>query len=211
MQIYLRNMMKVMSFDVERCGRPITQTELNEYTRLLSSAVTELLFYLFGHQSPAPGDEHRYDAVKGAHIVHMLRDVVEDIPAGYFNIPAWLVEGVQHSPDHLHQLHQLPFRRWVYGRVGLARRYFANGRRYISKVKNLRCRLAGFAYLARFEWMLRKIEQDEYCLRAAYPERKGPTAATWILWRILTSSLRIPGMITERAKQAPLTDLLEDR
>jgi phytoene/squalene synthetase len=55
MQIYMRNMMAVMAFDVERCGRTITPDELHEYTRMLATAVTEVLFYLIGHNDPPPG------------------------------------------------------------------------------------------------------------------------------------------------------------
>src|SRR4030042_2463419 len=184
MQIYLCNMMKVMSFDVDRCGRLISQAELTEYTHLLSSAVTEVLFYLIGHNDPPPCSETRYHAVYGAHIVHMLRDTVDDLSAGYFNIPAEYLTSQQISKE---ALHSLPFRKWVFDRVKLARQYFKVGRKYIAGVKNLRCRLAGFAYLARFEWMLRIIERDSYCLRPEYPERKSLRAAIWLVWRVLIS------------------------
>ena len=66
LQIYLSNMMRVMSFDVERCGRVISHAELTEYTHLLSTAVTEVLFYLIGHHDPPPCGETRYHAVLGA-------------------------------------------------------------------------------------------------------------------------------------------------
>jgi hypothetical protein len=41
LQFYLRNMMAVMSFDLERRGRVISQSELSQYSLLLSRAVTE--------------------------------------------------------------------------------------------------------------------------------------------------------------------------
>ena len=46
------------------------------------------------------------------------------------------------------------FRAWVKSRVQLAREYFEAGKGYFARVQNLRCRLAGFAYIARFEWVL---------------------------------------------------------
>jgi phytoene/squalene synthetase len=104
LQIYLHNMMAVMSFDVERCGRAITNAELTEYTRLLSTAVTELLFFLISHEDPPEYADTRYHAVSGAHVVHMLRDMVEDISAGYFNVPGEYINGQQISFQEINNL-----------------------------------------------------------------------------------------------------------
>lgn len=184
LQSYLRNMMAVMVFDVERRGRLISQAELSEYSRLLATAVTEALHYFIGHNCPPPCNEKRYLAVQGAHVVHMLRDALEDTGAGYFNIPA---EYLQAQGISVQNTDQRAYWDWVRARVKLARSYFNAGRDYLAQVKNLRCRLAGFAYMARFEWMLRAIERDGYRLRAAYPERKSPLAGLWMAWRTLSS------------------------
>jgi phytoene/squalene synthetase len=207
LQIYLCNMMAVMAFDVERCGRVISQTELAEYTHLLSSAVTELLFYLIGHEESPASAENRYHAVNGAHVVHMLRDMVEDTSAGYFNVPEEYIKAQQIS---LEGLRNLSFRKWVFERVKLARQYFKAGREYIADVKSFRCRLAGFAYLARFEWMLRVIERDGYCLRPEYPERKSLRAGLWMAWRTFISVLNIPWLSLEPGAQVALTDQCEE-
>src|SRR6185369_5839891 len=74
LQIYLRNMMSVMAFDAARRGRLISQSELDEYTRWLASAVTEAMHYFIGHGCYAPQNKARYLAVTAAHITHMLRD-----------------------------------------------------------------------------------------------------------------------------------------
>lgn len=207
LQIYLRNMMAVMSFDVERCGRVISDTGLAEYTRLLSTAVTELLFYFIGHETHYTGTDNRYHAVSGAHVVHMLRDMVEDISTGYFNVPG---EHIKDQHISFEELHSLTFRMWVFERVKLARQYFKAGRKYIAQVKNFRCRLAGFAYLARFEWMLRLIEKDGYCLRADYPERKSFRAGLWMTWRTLISVLNIPWLRLDPGAQVALVDQCEE-
>jgi phytoene/squalene synthetase len=203
LKTYLINMMAVMAFDVERCGREITEAELTTYTQWLSTAVTELLFYLIGHQQAPAEQVHRYDAVKGAHVIHMLRDMVEDIHAGYINIPGWQITT---HPVSLEELHSRFIREWVYERVKLARGYFRSGRRYIAKVKNFRCRLAGFAYLSRFEWMLRRIERDEYNLQPDYPERKSLKAGIWMGWRTFISLLNIPWINLDPDRQAPLSE-----
>jgi phytoene/squalene synthetase len=184
LQFYLRNMMAVMSFDAERRGRVISHAELSQYSLWLSQAVTECMFHFIGHYDPPPCSTTRYKAVYGAHVVHMLRDMVDDIALGYFNIPGEVLEAEHLTMD---DLRSLQFRRWVYERSQLAHRYFKAGRMYIARVKNLRCRLAGFFYLARFEWMLSAIERDQYCLRPEYPERKNLKVVLWMMWRVLSS------------------------
>lgn len=187
LQLYLRNMMEVMAFDTKRCGQVISETELTHYSHLLSKAVTEALFYFIGNGDPPPCTTGRYQAVYGAHVVHMLRDLVMDIDVGYINIPVEILESEQID---FADLNSQSLRNWVFSRVKLAQRYFDNGRVYIAQVKNLRCRLAGFAYLARFEWMLKTIERDDYCLRQDYSERKRFKASMWIVWRTFISLLR---------------------
>jgi phytoene/squalene synthetase len=169
LQNYLRNMMSVMAFDAERRGRLISQTELTEYTRLLASAVTEAMHYFIGHCYYSPQNEARYLAVSAAHITHMLRDTFDDIQAGYYNIPREVLEANRISPQ---DWQSDAYRAWVRSRVDLARANFRAGREYLNQVENPRCRLAGFAYVARFEGVLDSIEKEGYLLRAAYPESK---------------------------------------
>jgi phytoene/squalene synthetase len=184
LQSYLRNMMKVMAFDAHRRGRVITQKELSEYSQALAIAVTDALHFFIGHDNPTPFHEARYLAVTAAHITHMLRDTLEDTEAGYFNIPREYLQNHGISPKDVNsQAH----REWVRGRVGLAHLYFKASQGCTSQVKSLRCRLAGYAYTARFEWMLRKIERDGYRLKGEYPERKSLWAGLWMARTALVS------------------------
>ncbi|MGE5374147.1 MAG: phytoene/squalene synthase family protein [Bacteroidota bacterium] len=184
LQIYLRNMMDVMVFDAWRRGRIISQCELSDYSHKLGKAVTEALYYFIGHDDPSPCQEARYLAVTAAHITHMLRDAVEDVDNGYYNIPGEIVSVRGISPRDLS--HPL-YREWVCDRVHLARQDFKKGRACTSRVKNLRCRLAGFAYISRFEWMLDAIERNQYHLRSDYPERKSLKTGLWMIRSTLTS------------------------
>jgi phytoene/squalene synthetase len=195
LQTYLRNMMAVMVFDAERRGRIISQSELNDYTRWLASAVTEAMHYFIGHCCYSPQNEARYLAVTAAHITHMLRDTLDDIQAGYFNIPREVLEANHISPQ---DVGSDAYRAWVRGRVQLARTYFKMGRDCLNQVENPRCRLAGLAYTARFECVLDLIERDGYLLRAAYPERKG-------LGAIMRASASIfPSLFTHHGLQPAL-------
>jgi phytoene/squalene synthetase len=175
LQSYIRNMLAVMAFDAERRNRLISKQELNEYTRHLAVAVTEALHYFIGHGCKSPHDETRYLAVTAAHITHMLRDTLEDTEAGYFNIPREYIESQGIDP---HEVGSDAYRKWVQSQVELARNYFRIGRDYLTQVENLRCRLAGYAYIARFDGVLDTIEQDGYRLRSEYPECKGLMAGT---------------------------------
>jgi phytoene/squalene synthetase len=170
LEVYLRNMMAVIDFDARRRGRLISQIELNEYTRLLSSAVTEAMHYFIGHGEYAPHDETRYMAVSAAHIAHMLRDTWEDIRAGYFNIPREYLRAKGISPQ---DVESDPYRAWVQERVNLARDGFNAGKDYMAQLENIRCRIAGYAYVARFEVILDAIERLDYRLSSEYPQSTG--------------------------------------
>jgi len=189
LQTYLRNMMDVMIFDARRRGRVITQAELSEYSCMLAKAVTEAMYFFIGHDDPAPLQEVRYLAVTAAHITHMLRDTLEDTQAGYFNIPREFIQANRISPL---DIGSRAYREWVCTRVQLARRYFEIGQACLAQIKSLRCRMAGYAYTARFEWILSAIEHDNYCLRPEYPERKGPWAGLQMGWSTLASFFLSP-------------------
>jgi phytoene/squalene synthetase len=184
LQSYLRNMMAVMKFDADRYGRIISEAELFEYTQALATSVTDAMYYFIGHNDPAPQHEARYLAVTAAHITHMLRDTCADVDAGYFNIPG---EYLQKNGISVRDVGSSSYRKWICSRVRLARRYFKGGKEYIAQNKNLRRRLAGYAYAARFEWMLRTIERDNFCLRSDYKKRKSIPAGLWMSWVTLIS------------------------
>jgi phytoene/squalene synthetase len=184
LQSYLRNMMEVMIFDAHRRNHVISQKELSEYSQALAVAVTDALHYFIGHDNPTPFQDARYLAVTAAHITHMLRDALEDTEAGYFNIPR---EYLQFHGISAEDVNSQAYREWVRGRVGLAHLYFKASQGCTSQVRSLRCRLAGYAYTARFEWMLRKIEHDNYRLKKEYPERKSFGAGVWMAWTTLAS------------------------
>ena len=200
LQMYIRNMMAVMAYDADRRGRLISQRELNEYTHCLAVAVTEALHYFIGHDCASPHDVTRYVAVTGAHITHMLRDAREDAAAGYYNIPREALAAGGIAPS---DLESKAYRDWVKASVRRARACFKVGRDYLARVASLRCRIAGYAYIRRFELVLDCIEREDCFLRTQYPERKsggrGVETIGWALWMALkhrqpayaTSDLRV--------------------
>jgi phytoene/squalene synthetase len=193
LRAYLRNMMLVMDFDVRRRGRLIAQVELNEYTRWLAIAVTEAMHYFIGQGAFAPRDETRYLAVSAAHITHMLRDTCDDVRAGYYNTPREVLEANHIGPQ---DVHSGAYRAWVRSRVKLAREYFEAGRVYFRRVQNTRHRLAGFAYMARFEWLLETIEREGFILRPQYNERKSIGTGLRMSWLALSSMISLLGVGT---------------
>jgi phytoene/squalene synthetase len=193
LQAYLRNMMLVMDFDARRRGRLISQAELNTYTRWLASGVTEAMHYFIGNGDDAPQDETRYLAVTAAHITHMLRDTSDDMQAGYYNIPREVLDAAQIWPQ---EVHSDAYRLWVKSRVQLARQYFEAGKGYLARVQNPRCRLAGFVYTARFEWLLDTIEREGYILRSQYDERKSIGTGLRMSWLAFSSMINLRGAET---------------
>jgi phytoene/squalene synthetase len=168
---YVSNMMAVMAFDANRRDRLVTGQELEQYSRHLSVAVTDALHYFIGHEDEPPIGEARYFPAMAAHITHMLRDTFADIRLGYFNVPLELLESGGIDPR---DVESAPYRDWVSCRVHLARAYFKDGSSYLDQVKSTRCRLAGYAYMARFAGMLDAIEREGYRLRPAYAEFSHP-------------------------------------
>ena len=186
LQAYIRNMMAVMAFDADRRGQLVSQRQLNQYTHWLAVAVTEAMHYFIGHRCASPQGEMRYLAVTGAHITHMLRDALEDAQAGYYNIPREFVAASGIDPA---DVESKAYRNWVKVMVRKARACFRMGRDYLAQVENLRCRIAGYAYIHRFELALDCIEREGYLLRTQYPECKsrGRKVETigWALWMAL--------------------------
>ena len=185
-RVYMRSMMAVMAFDADRRGRLISQRELNDYTHWLAVAVTEALHYFIGHNCASPHGEIRYMAVSGAHITHMLRDALEDARVGYYNIPSEVIAANGIAPWNVESK---AYRDWVQERVGKARACFRMGRDYLAQVENLRCRIAGYAYIHRFEVVLDSIERTGYVLQSQYPQRndgpRGVGMIGWALWMAL--------------------------
>jgi len=179
---YIQNMMAVMVFDANRRGRLISQEELASYTQHLATAVTDAVYYFIGHDQPCPQDKARYLPTAAAHIVHMLRDTYEDTAAGYFNVPREFVESYHLDPcDIENNLYSL----WVKHRVQLARDYFEIGKSNLAKCKNWRQRIAGNAYIARFEGVLNTIEREDYHLRPSYHALKNVWGGLRMGWSVL--------------------------
>lgn len=169
LRIYVRNMMQVMEFDTKRRGCLVSQAELEDYTHHLAVAVTELLHYLIGYDSYSPKGGSRYAAAFAAHIIHMLRDSYEDVETGYFSIPREVLKGAAIQPD---DFNHPAYQAWVKTRLHLADKLFGQARNYLTRVESLRCRLAGFTYMSRFESVFRLIRRDNYLLRSQYPRRR---------------------------------------
>lgn len=184
LQAYFRHLMAVMAFDAERRGRLISERELSSYTHRLAVSVTEAMHHFIGRKCRSPHCPTRYLAASGAHITHMLRDTLEDVASGYYNIPREALASGDFAPG---DVDHPAYREWVKKRVKLARGCFQAGRSYLAKVESLRCRMAAFAYMFRFESVLDEIEQDGYRLRTGYAEHKGLGMVGRALWMALTA------------------------
>jgi len=172
---FIHNFMAVIEFDSNRRGHLVNRDELATYTVHLANAVMDGLQYFIGNGYPYPRTPDRTMAVTGAHIMHMLRDMLEDIPDGIVNIP---VEAIKEHGICMDDLDNESFCMWVQAQVEKARQAFQAGKCYIDSIDILRCKLAGIWYLARFECILKTIERDKFRLRSEYPEQH--CLAAWI-------------------------------
>jgi phytoene/squalene synthetase len=183
---YARHLMAVMAFDAQRRGRLVTEAELEQYTRSLAIAVTEAMHHFIGNRNHAPAHPSRYLAVSGAHIVHMLRDTYQDMRAGYYNVPRELLDGHAIASE---LARSDPYRSWVAARVNLAREHFEAGKAYFAQLACARHRLAGLAYIARFEWLMGTIEREGFLIRPAYDERRSLSTGVRMGGHLLASIL----------------------
>jgi hypothetical protein len=133
----------------------------------------------------------------------MLRDSFVDLQGGYYNIPRVVLCVALILPQ---DVQTKAYRAWVRSRVQLARECFKAGRDYLARVESPRCRLAGFAYTARFEWLLDTIEQEGYVLRPEYSERK--SLGTGLRMGSLTLSSLINWQSTKPLSQPVLSQSL---
>lgn len=189
LRIYLQDMMDLMDFDARRRGRRISQHELKWYSRRLATAVTEAVYTFVGGRCGAPRTIERYLASDGAHIAHMLRDLYDDLDAGYINIPIEVSEG---KAIDLDAVHSDRICQWVQEQVKTARAYFAEGAAYLASNPNPRCRLAGAWYAARFEGVLDAIECEDYRLRRDYSDCKAYRTVLRMVWRGLRAVMARP-------------------
>ncbi len=166
---YIENFLAIIEFDAKRKGRCITDVELRTYTDRLALAVTDAIQYFIENGHPYPKDERRIAGARAAHITHMLRDMQEDLPEGYVNIPKEYLDEQGIAPE---AIESPAFREWVKSRVTEARKDFRQGKTYIDRLDVLRTKIAARWYCARFEHILDTIEKDGYRLRADYSEEK---------------------------------------
>ncbi len=167
---FIRNFMAVIAFDARRSGHPVSRRELSAYTACLGTAVMDGILYFIRNGHPYPRTPERTLAVVGAHITHMLRDTLEDLPRGIINVPA---EDIAAYGLSLEDTGSEAFRGWTRAQVEEARRCLKEGMRYTYSLDVLRAKLAGVWYCARFDCVLSAIERDGYRLRSEYPERCG--------------------------------------
>ena len=176
---YIENFLAIIEFDAERKGRRITEVELASYTDRLALGVTDAIQYFIKNGHPYPEDKNRIAGARAAHISHLLRDMRNDLSAGYSNIPD---EYLERNGIKLEDIDSPAFLDWVKTRVEAAREEFSQGKLYIDGLDVLRTKIAAYLYCARFEHILGTIEEDGYHLRLDYAEKYEILAWLRMIW-----------------------------
>ena len=65
------------------------------------------------------------------------------------------------------------------------------GKNYLAQIDNLRCRIAGYAYIARFEGVLESLQRDDYRLKADYHQPLRLASSLKIFWTTLLLCLKL--------------------
>lgn len=165
LESFIKNVFAIIEFDAQRKGRFINGQEFDWYIECLGKAVIDGLQYFIGNAHEYPDAANRYFAAKAAHITHLLRDTLDDIENGYINIP---IEYLEKHPFDLTDASHPDFTEYVRERVALARKYFREGKKYIDDLTVLRCKIVGYWYCSRFEYILTTIDRDSFILRSHY-------------------------------------------
>jgi phytoene/squalene synthetase len=184
---YIVNFLAIIEFDAHRKGRLITQNELTWYSKRLGIAVTDAIQYFICNGHPYPEDEAQYLAATAAHMVHMLRDMREDVAEGYINIPREYLEQYNIEPG---DFESPAMRNWVKSQIELAKRYSSAGKRYLDGLDVLRCKIVGYWYCLRFEGVIKTIEKEGYILRTHYPKQYMLFSYLRFAWMGISISVR---------------------
>ncbi len=187
LQSFIRNMFAIVEFDAYRKGQLINAEQLEWYSDCLAKSATDGLQYFIGNDHQYPVTANRYCAAKGAHIVHLLRDTVDDVRNGFINIPHEYVKQQNIGPS---QIEGPAFRAWVQARANQARAYFKEGKSYLESLEVLRCKIVGLCYCARFERVLDIIEKEDYLLRDTYKEKHNSSTLFRMAWLSLVTPVR---------------------
>jgi phytoene/squalene synthetase len=169
LQSFIRNMFAIIEFDVYRKGRLVTKDELKWYSETIAKSEIDGLMYFIKNDHPYPYSENCYHAIIGAHMGHLMRDMLPDIEEGFINIPKEYIN--EHELDPFDPNSE-PFRNWLKGRIKEARWYMDEGKRYLESLDVLRMKIVGNWYIARFEVVLDAIEREGYILRPKYREQR---------------------------------------
>jgi phytoene/squalene synthetase len=158
---YIQDMLAALVWDTRRRGQFSDRSALQAYSLALGRAYTNALqaFVTQSHVYPdAPG---RYAAGTAAHLVHLLRDFVQDWEAGYYNISRQEMAefGLDAAPF---DFEGEAFRNWVRVVAQRARGLFRDGQRYLDSLQVYRCKLLGYLYCVRYEILLDQIEHQGY-------------------------------------------------
>lgn len=162
---FILNFFAIIEFDAYRKNTFISQKELTWYSKTLAKAVTDGIEHFINHTYQYPDSPNHYKAAFGAHITHMIRDSLEDIPAGYINIPKEYLREYSLKPA---DSNAPALQNWVKQQADKARKELHLGKQYITKLRVLRGKLAASWYCCRFESVLNSVEKDKYKLRLRY-------------------------------------------
>ncbi len=162
---FVMQMFRALEFDAERKGRLCSRAELMDYSKDIGYSYAKGVHYFSSGFPINKNPNHLTKAAFAAHLVHILRDLKEDIDEGFINIPK---EELAAFRINLQNLDSYDFRSWVRYRLHRAQKIFRSSKKMAKRLKNRGERISFYIYCLRYEYVMKKIKKDDYILRRSY-------------------------------------------
>lgn len=162
LQKYISQMIKALEFDVERRYQIVSKNVLNDYSRRLGQSYTGVFTIITVGDQLSP-DVYAQLGQGGvaAHLVHILRDLHEDISYGYYNFGK---EDAKKYGMSINQISDAAIETWAYEVSKKAWVMFNAGFRGLKSVRSTRYHLLYNTIVAPYFFLLKKIESNNYKL-----------------------------------------------
>jgi phytoene/squalene synthetase len=164
-QPFVMQMFRALEFDAGRKGRLCSRSELLQYSKDIGYSYAKGAHYFSTGSQIKHNPDHLTKAAFAAHLVHILRDLKEDIQEGFINIPK---EELSAFRIGLQDLDSYEFRSWVRYRLRRAKKIFRESKKMAKNINNRRERISFYIYCLRYEYVMNKIKKDDYILRRSY-------------------------------------------
>ena len=188
-------MLEAIAFDALRIGRgkPPAKDRFYESIEKEVSAYLKIFHFFCAPEYDTELPQRPVEGIAGK-IVHILRDLLEDLDDGVINIPE---EDIQAFGIDLDDPCSDSMRRWVHHQGDRAETYFREGKSQLHRYRSLRYKIAVVILCTKYEHILRMVRRQRFVPSRELPETRGTRllfASTLLinLGRVVIKHLLLP-------------------